>query len=53
MKKECEVEGCENLAKYALYKTHSNGEKRWLHVCDSHDLEIGSENFKRAEERKR
>lgn len=48
MKGQCEVEGCNNLAKWAMYKTFPNGEKKWLHVCDEHEGEIGQENFNRA-----
>jgi len=48
MKERCEIEGCKNLAKYAMYKTYPDGEKIWIHVCESHEQEIGQENFKRA-----
>lgn len=49
MKKEqCQIDGCQNLAKYALYKLFPNSEKRWLHVCREHEEEIGSENMRRA-----
>ena len=48
MKAKCEVEGCNNLAKYAMYKTYPDGKKRWLHVCESCEQEIGQENYKRA-----
>jgi len=48
MKGQCEVEGCKNPAKWAMYKTFPNGEQKWIHVCDSHEQEIGAENFKRA-----
>ena len=48
MTRQCEVEGCQNLVKWAMYKTFPNGEKKWLHVCGSCEQEIGQENFKRA-----
>lgn len=48
MKRQCEVNGCQQPAKYALFKTFPNGEKRWLHVCKDHEAEIGNENMKRA-----
>jgi len=48
MKKLCEVEGCPNLAKYALYKTFPDGTKKWLKVCGQHEEEIGNENMRRA-----
>ena len=47
-KEQCQIGGCKNLAKYALYKTFSNGEKKWLHVCESHEQEIGQDNYRRA-----
>ena len=48
MRGKCEVEGCEEKAKFALYKTYPNGEKKWLHVCDFHEIKIGDENGRRA-----
>ncbi len=48
MKGQCEVETCRNPAKWALYRTYSNGKKKWLHVCESHEQEIGRENQRRA-----
>jgi len=47
-KKQCEIEGCPNPARYAIYKTFPDGRKRWLHVCDYHDKQIGRENILRA-----
>ena len=44
----CQVEGCNNLAKYGLYKTNSDGTKAWLQVCKLHEGEIGNENMVRA-----
>lgn len=43
----CEVEGCNNKARYALYQILLDGRKRWLHVCKQHEGEIGSENMRR------
>jgi len=48
MKEQCQIEGCQNLAKYVLYKTYPDGKKKWLHVCREHEGEIGSENMRRA-----
>jgi len=48
MRGKCQVTGCEQPAKYPLYKTYPNGLKVWLHVCDKHEVEIGTENSKRA-----
>ena len=48
MKGQCEIGGCHEPAKYALYKTYPDGKKVWLHVCKEHEGEIGNENFKRA-----
>ena len=47
-KKLCEVEGCDNTAKYALYKTVPDGKKQWLNVCADCAQVIGDENEKRA-----
>ncbi len=46
---QCEVKGCQNEAKYGLFKTYPNGRKVWLHVCPLHEREIGNENLRRAE----
>ena len=43
-KKECEIDGCHESARYPLYKTFLNGEKKWLWVCVKHEYEIGNEN---------
>jgi len=48
MKEQCQISNCNNPVKYALYKTFPNGEKKWLHVCEKHDKEIGHENILRA-----
>jgi len=48
VRKRCQVNGCKQSAKYALYKTYDGGEKVWIQVCDQHEKEIGSENLKRA-----
>jgi len=44
----CEIDGCNNPAKYALYKTFPDGHKEWLNVCKECDNVIGAENIKRA-----
>ena len=44
-KEQCQIEGCKNPAKYALYKTYPDKGKVWLHVCDQHDQEIAKENL--------
>ena len=44
---KCQVEGCNDSAKYGLYRT-KNGQKEWLHVCRLHEGQIGSENMRRA-----
>jgi len=42
----CQVEGCKQPAKYALF--HRNDDiKTWLHVCDMHDKSIGVDNQRR------
>lgn len=46
-KETCQIEGCKQRAKYALYKTYPDG-KKWLHVCREHEAEIGQENLCRA-----
>jgi len=45
---KCEVEGCNEKAKYGLYRTDNKGNKEWLHVCRLHEGLIGNENLKRA-----
>lgn len=45
---KCQVNGCKETAKFALYKTFPNGSKRWLNVCKQHDEEIGQENIQHA-----
>ena len=44
---KCEVDGCEHLAKWNLYKTMPSGEKVWLNVCTKHEKEVGDENLRR------
>lgn len=44
---ECEIENCENTAKYQLYK--SNGEKKWIHVCKECEGNIGFKNLQRKQ----
>ncbi len=48
LKGKCEIGGCNEKAKYGLFKTYPDGVKRWLHVCRLHEGEIGSENMRRA-----
>jgi hypothetical protein len=48
MKGQCEIPGCNNPARYALYKTLPDGKKKWLHVCLRHEADIGHENILRA-----
>jgi len=43
---QCEVEGCNNIAKWGILRTLPNGEKRWLHVCREHEGEIGDKNMR-------
>ena len=45
---QCQIEGCGNLAKYGIFKTHSDGKKEWLNVCPLHEGIIGDENMHRA-----
>lgn len=48
-KENCQIEGCKQRAKYALYYIKPiTGEKKWLHVCREHEAEIGQENLCRA-----
>jgi len=46
--KLCEVEGCPNKAKFALFRTNPDGKGVWLKVCPHHELEIGGDNMRRA-----
>lgn len=46
-KENCQIDGCDNKAKWALYKHEPDG-KRWLHVCSSCEREIGADNLSRA-----
>jgi len=48
MQGQCEVSGCTAPAKYGIYKTYPNGEKKWIYVCSLHEGYIGSENLERA-----
>ena len=50
--KVCEAEGCNNPARYALYKTYPEG-KKWIYVCKKHEGLIGNENMKRAKKLQR
>ena len=52
MKKLCEIERCQNEAKYALYKTFPNGGKRWLQVCAKHEKQIVWENLMKKEDKR-
>lgn len=45
----CQVNGCQNPAEYKLFKTYPDGEKKWLHVCEKHEREIGSKNMRRTQ----
>lgn len=44
----CQIEGCNNLARYGLFKTSVDGKKSWLYVCLYHEGIIGSENMHQA-----
>ena len=46
----CQVEGCNEPAKYALYRLKEV--KEWLHVCDECDKRIGADNERRYKEKK-
>ena len=49
MKGKCEIEGCQNKARYTIYYTDpKNGKKEWLYVCIRHEGQIGDENMRRA-----
>ena len=48
MKSLCQNDDCNNIAKYALFKTYPDGSKKWIQVCDSCEQIIGMENLKRA-----
>lgn len=45
---QCQIEGCNNPAKYGLYRTNPDGQKEWLYVCPLHEREIGDENVRRC-----
>ena len=45
---KCQIEGCQNLAKYGLFKTSLDGKKSWLNACVYHEQIIGSENIRQA-----
>lgn len=44
---KCQIEGCNKLAQYGLYRTTLMGEKEWLYVCRYHEKIIGDENMRR------
>jgi len=44
----CEYDNCKQPAKWALFKTYLNEQKKWLHVCNAHEQNIGAENLVRA-----
>lgn len=48
MKEQCQIEGCQDPAKYALYEIKLDGNKVWIHVCILHEKHIGDENMRRA-----
>ena len=48
MQGQCEVLGCTEKARFGIYKTYPNGEKKWIHVCSLHDQVIGQENLERV-----
>lgn len=45
---KCQVEGCNGRATNGLYRTDSQGNKEWLHVCRLHEGLVGNENMRRA-----
>jgi hypothetical protein len=47
-KQICEIENCNNPARYQLFRTLEDGEKVWVWVCVMHEKIIGDENMKRA-----
>ena len=49
-REQCQIGGCQNPAKYSIYKTYPDGKNRWLHVCKEHEKEIGDENVRSSGE---
>jgi hypothetical protein len=47
-KRICEIESCDNPARYQIYKILPDGSKVWLSVCEYHEKKIDDENMRRA-----
>ena len=47
-KRICEVGGCQQKAKFNLYRFNRDGTKVWTEVCDMHERSIGDANMRRA-----
>lgn len=48
LNKLCEVENCNQVAKWSLFWTKADGKKYWVSVCDRHEQLIARENLKEA-----
>ncbi len=40
----CKIDGCNKEAHYAIFQMRDDFTKRWIDVCDKHDLEIERQN---------
>jgi hypothetical protein len=43
-KRNCDWEGCGRKANFALYQLLPDFTKRWVYICDKHDIKIANEN---------
>ena len=46
LNENCQYDGCNQPARYALFRTYPDGKKVWLHVCKGHERLIGDENLR-------
>ena len=47
-KEPCQIEGCNRMSKYNIYRNCADGKKVWLNCCERHEKIIGDENMRRA-----
>jgi len=41
---KCEIEGCTSEVKFNLYQLNVDFNKKWVHVCNEHDIKIDQVN---------
>ena len=41
----CEIQGCDKKARFALYQLSLIEEKKWLHIYPEHEEKIGNKNL--------